>query len=41
MIPDNLVHSSLFKYQISYVMNSPMIIKNINLYKNNIKTYIK
>jgi len=40
MIPDNLLHSSLSEYQISYVMNSP-IIKNINLYNNNIKTYIK
>jgi len=32
MIPDNLVRSSLSNCQINYVMNSPMIIKNINLY---------
>jgi len=32
MIPDNLVRSYLSKCQISYVMNSLMIIKNINLY---------
>jgi len=39
MIPDNLVRS-LSKCQISYVMNSLMVIKNINLYNNNIKTYL-
>ena len=41
VIPDNLARSSLSKCHISYVINSPMIIQNINLYNNNNNTQLK